>query len=296
MVFFLNADQKVYARYGGRDATSAEGRMSLEGLRYTMQAVLKTHKGSPRYAPRDDDKPRFLRDSAAVGGRCLHCHQVKEVLHRQLVAQGEWSRDRVYRYPLPDNLGLRLEIDRGNVVARVTPGSPADRLGLKPGDVLDRMGDVPVLSFADAQFALDRAPAKGRLPVAWLRGGSSAAGEIDLPDGWRRTDISWRPSLRRLVPSLPLYGDDLTAAERRQFGLSEKQLAFRQKAILSARARTAGFLPGDIITGVEGRPLDLALDDFIEVVRREYLVGDTLVLHVLRDGKSLKIPLTLTAR
>src|SRR5205823_13416877 len=44
MVFFLDAAGRVYARYGGRDATSADSRQSLAGLAYTTQSVLRTHE------------------------------------------------------------------------------------------------------------------------------------------------------------------------------------------------------------------------------------------------------------
>ena len=43
MVFFLNAEEKVYARYGGRDARNADSRQSLAGLHATMQSVLAMH-------------------------------------------------------------------------------------------------------------------------------------------------------------------------------------------------------------------------------------------------------------
>ena len=52
-VFFLNADGKVYARYGGRDGKDPDGRQSLAGLRYTMESVLEAHgKPEKEYAPR----------------------------------------------------------------------------------------------------------------------------------------------------------------------------------------------------------------------------------------------------
>src|ERR1700731_1477757 len=41
MVFFLNAEEKVYARYGGAEAETPDNRKSLEGLRYTMESVLR---------------------------------------------------------------------------------------------------------------------------------------------------------------------------------------------------------------------------------------------------------------
>ena len=44
MVFFLDAEEKVYGRYGGRDAASPDGRQSLDGLRYTMKSVLEMHE------------------------------------------------------------------------------------------------------------------------------------------------------------------------------------------------------------------------------------------------------------
>ena len=40
MIFFLNADEHIYGRYGGRDGKNPDGRHSLAGLRYAMQAAL----------------------------------------------------------------------------------------------------------------------------------------------------------------------------------------------------------------------------------------------------------------
>jgi serine protease Do len=202
----------------------------------------------------------------------------------------------VYRYPLPDNLGFRLEVNRGNVVEKVTPGSPAEKAGLRQGDVVRRVGNVPIHSFADATYALDKAPAKGTLNLSWSRDKESLTASLDLPKDWRKTDISWRPSLRRFVPSSPFYGDDLNAAERKQLGLTDKQLAFRLTARLSTRAKQAGFQPGDIVISVDDRPLELTATNFVYFIHAEYLVGDTVHISLLRDGKKLRLPLTLTSR
>jgi predicted metalloprotease with PDZ domain len=298
MVFFIDAKEQVYARYGGRDAKDPDNRQSLEGLRYTMQSVAAMHAGEEKqFAPRVEGTPLYIRDlPGGGGGKCMHCHQVKERLNRKLVAEGAWSRDMVYRYPLPDNLGFRLEVNRGNVVEQVAPGSAAEKAGLKKGDVVKQLGKVPIHSIGDASYALDKAPADGTLSAAWLRDEEPGTGTLTLASGWRRTDISWRPSVTHLVPAMPLYGDDLTAAERKQLGLTEKQLAFRQHDKPPKRAKDAGFQPGDIILGIEDRRLDLTVTAFHHYIRREYLVGDTIQLDVLRDGNKLKLPLVLTAR
>ena len=48
MVFFLGPDGQVYGRYGGRDGEDPEARLSLAGLRYAMQAALRTHERSEK--------------------------------------------------------------------------------------------------------------------------------------------------------------------------------------------------------------------------------------------------------
>jgi hypothetical protein len=295
-VFFLSPDGDLYARYGARDATGPDARQSLEGLRYTMQLVLDMHRREDKQlAPRDDPASRFVRQ--IQGGRqtrgCVHCHQVREMLNDQLMRNGKWSRELAWRYPLPDNLGLFLETNRGNVVERVQTGSPAERAGLRPGDAVQRIADVPIHSLADATFALDRAPQTGQIAVAWQRAGTAGRGLIELPEGWRKSDISWRPSLQGLIPFLPLYGADLTAAEKKALGLSSKQMAFREKNQVHSRAQAAGIRGGDIILGVDDRPLEGSDVDLHEYVRKEYLVGDRIVVNVVRDGNQLRLPWTL---
>jgi hypothetical protein len=295
MVFFLDADGKVYARYGGRDSRDADNRQSLKGLAYTMQSVLAMHaQEEPAFAPRAAEGPRYVRGGFGKGGgRCMHCHQVKENLNADIKRSGKWTRDLVWRYPLPENVGITLDVDRGNVVRSVAPDTPAAASGVQPGDKLRRLGTVPIHSFGDAQFALDIAPKTGTLAIVWQRGDVLHEGQLGLSDGWRKTDISWRPSVQQFVPSLRLYGADLDAAERKALGLTPTQLAFRQKAGLATQARDAGIRVGDIILGVDGRVMDVEVNDLIHYVRRNYLVGDQVTVNLLRDGKRLNLPMTL---
>jgi S1-C subfamily serine protease len=296
MVFFLNAEEKVYARYGGRDAEGPDTRQSLAGLRYTMRSVLRVHEQAAQaFAPRSQEAPRFLRqvfDQRGLG-HCMHCHQVKEALNAELRKAGKWTRDLVWRYPLPENLGFLFEVDRGNVVREVQDKSPASAAGLQAGDVLRQLHGVPTHSFADTQFALDRAPPAGSVEVAWQRGDQIRQGRLRLPDGWRKTDISWRPSVQEFVPSARLAGLDLTPAEKKVLGLAADQLAFRQKYPLSAQAEAAGIRQGDVILGVDDNPLATDLAGFQNYVRGHYLVGDRLTVHLLRDGKRLDRGMTL---
>jgi S1-C subfamily serine protease len=96
------------------------------------------------------------------------------------------------------------------------------------------------------------------------------------------------------VPAARLYGVDLTTEEKKALGLSPDQLAFRQKDSVPTQARQAGVRPGDIILGVEDKQFDHAdVIDFLNYVRRNYLVGDRVTVNILRDGKRLNLPMTL---
>jgi predicted metalloprotease with PDZ domain len=294
MTFFLSPEGKVYSRYGGRDSKDAENRLSLAGFRHTMESVLAMHKSkTPQFAERKIEKPLYPRDMNVSKRGCVHCHNVKEQQEIDLTKKGKWTRDLVWRFPPPDNLGLIPEVDRGNVVKTVTPDSPAAKAGLKPGDQLRSLNRVPIHSFGDALFALDRAPAKGPIDVAWERDGEPMSTKLDLSEEWKKTDITWRASQQNRIPSLKLYGDDLTADSKKALGLKPGQLAFRQQKDVSSHAARAGFKAGDVIVGVDDLEPEMSMTDFLFLVRRHYLVGDQVYVHVIRDGERLKVPMKL---
>lgn len=294
-MLFFSPEGKLYARYGGRDATGPDSRQSLAGLRYTMQSVLAMHEGGQHeFAPRQTGVPLFIQQvpGGQRYGLCLHCHQVKEVLHEELKRLGAWRNELAWRYPLPERIGLVLEVDHGNVVDKVLPASPSSAVGIRPGDVVRRLNDVPIHAQADVQFALDRAPAEGELDIAWQRGDSVQSAKIHVAQGWRRQNITWRPSLQTLVPYLPLSGEELNATQKRALGLPPDQVAFRQGSRVHSRAHDAGIVAGDLIVGIDGHRVS-DLDELREVVRKDHLVGERIIVEVLRDGTRLRRSLTL---
>ncbi len=297
MVFFLSPDERIYGRYGGRDARDAEARLSLAGLRYAMTAALESHKHGGGIAPerkgppvRAEDYPAAKRPNAAG---CIHCHQVNEFRRDALKSSGQWRREDLWVYPLPENVGLTLEVDVGNRVAKVAPNSAAERAGVRPGDQVQSLNGYPVASIGDAQYALHRAPVKGSIPIAWQREGKSLQGELSVAEGWRKTNLTWRPSLLDILPSPTLFGDDLSAAEKKALGLAPERLAFRPLSPLNKDTREAGIRADDVIVGVDNQPLEMTAEDFLGHLRRNYLLGDRVTLNLLRGGQRVELPLTL---
>jgi hypothetical protein len=296
-VFLMNADGRVYARYGQRNTSGPDALQSLKGLEYTMLSALKMHRRdgpAQEFAPRTRERSVTIRDIGSRTRGCYHCHNVREVLNRRLVESGKWDREQAFRYPPTEYVGLSLEVDRGNVVASVQGGSSADRAGLKKGDVLRRLGSVPIHSIADALYGLELAPGSGTVEAVWTRGHEPMSGKLALSSGWRKSDLSWRPSMRSMVPSLPVRGADLTASEKATLGLKPDQLAVRQRTPVGEAAQAAGVRAGDILLGIDKELVGLDWEGLRKFVRREYLAGDRVQLILLRDGRRMTLPLELS--
>lgn len=296
MTFFVTPDEKVLGRYGGRDADGPDIRNSLPGLKHAMGAALKTYRDNPRGLTARAKEPALYIErvpSASTYRGCIHCHQVKEILRDEKLKAGTWHRREVWAYPLPENIGIKLEVDRGNVVKAVVTTSPAGQAGIRAGDVLLAINGAVVHSFADAQHALHRAPASGEITIAWRRGQESFKGNLELADGWRKTNITWRPSLLYLLPSLPLFGPDLSVKEKKALGLDDRRLAFRQRKPVHSEALAMGVRENDIITGIDDRRLDMTVQEFLGYVRQNYLIGDRVTLNIRRNGKRLDLPVQL---
>jgi hypothetical protein len=295
MAFFLSPDEKIYGRYGGRNGESPDSHNTLPGLKFAMQAALKAHEMGDKGQPREPAERLFIeRVPRALNFRgCIHCHQTKEIRRDDLIAGGKWKREDIWVYPLPENVGLTLDKDKGNLVRSVAAASPAQRAGIQPGDVLQLLNGYKVNSFGDAQYALHKAPVQGQVPVTWLHESKSMKANLTLADGWRKTNLTWRPSLLDLLPSLTLFGPDLSVKEKKDLGLPDKRLAFRQEKPVHSEARAMGVEENDIIIGIDNQRLEMTMREFLSHVRRNYLVGDRATLNIIRNGKRLELPIKL---
>jgi len=296
-VFFMNPSGKIYGRYGGRDGKGPDTRNTLESLHFAMEAALAEHRKNPMTKPDAPAKvPVYVENSPIAKAQyrgCIHCHQVKEIQREDAKKDGTWNRESIYTYPLPENVGITLDLDRANVVNAVAPKSPAEKAGVKPGDILRTLHRMTVNSFADASYALHKAPLKGDIAVTFERAGKSFEGTLTLEPGWRRTNVTWRPSLLDLLPALTVYGDDLSAKEKKALGLDEKRLAFRQQSPVHKAAREMGVQENDIILSIDNKMMDMSMEQFLGHVRQNYLIGETATLNLLRNGKRLDLKITL---
>ena len=132
-------------------------------------------------------------------------------------------------------------------VQAVEPGSPAAEAGVKPGDVVEQVGDLAVVTSIDLERALFEVPAKA-VPVRLKRGGSSETVEVALnlrPVAAAPTtpaDQVWVKLGLRLVP---VGASAVTQTDRQLRG----GMAVTEVAAGSAAAK-AGLQRGDVLIGL----------------------------------------------
>ncbi|MBY0528489.1 MAG: PDZ domain-containing protein [Gemmataceae bacterium] len=297
MSFFLDADGRVYSRYGGRDATSAESRLSAAGLLFTMKEVLRAHKDAqtkklppvkvpPPSTP--DELPMIAARLKQNAGQCIHCHQVNEANNALAKQKGSFKKEGLYLYPLPETAGLTLDRVEGNRIKAIETSSAAAKAGLKAGDVLRSANGVAVLAAFDLQAALHDVGADGKLSIEAERDGKPMTFAVQLSGDWRRGDISWRKSIHHMQPRIPgLFGRQMNADEKAKIKVPEDGLAWQ---ITNA---AGGLQKGDVVVAVDGKRKVPYLD-LRGYFPLECKSGDKVELVVLRDGKetpaTLKLP------
>jgi hypothetical protein len=297
MAFFLNAEGHVYSRYGGRDAASAEDLLSAEGLLHTMDQVLRLHRARtglsrPPAGPgprRADSLPPLAARLQARADACIHCHHVNEALYQERLGKAGGGPDWLWQYPPPENVGLKLDLVRGNEVREVLPGSPAARAGLRPGDRLRRAAGTTVLTAADLRHVLNGLGATARLTLTAERGGTVSGFTLDLPAGWRRWDVSWRKSVKALQAlRIGLVGVELLYAEKKALGVPADDLAMRVRLVRSGSpSYQASLREDDVIVAVDGQR-GLGADAFRTYFLLHCRPGDAVPVTFRRSGREHK--------
>jgi hypothetical protein len=295
--FFMTADGEILGRYGGRDLEHQGAVRSMQGLKASMEAALaRFAERRPAFQAPDGkpDRPEDYPAAEKLGAKgCIHCHHIHEFRRDARQQAGTWKIDDVYVYPWPESLGITLDLDQPNRVVRVETGSVAQKVGLTPDDLLDMVNRRRVFSRADVQDALNHIIGAKEIRIGWRRDRRAMEGNAPLPADWYRTDVSWRWSLKSMLPEPGVSGDDLGDDERKGLGLKPGELAFRQGIFLAPFARQAGVQVNDVILGFEGHPTNVNARQFEAYVRLNDRPGAEVIVNVLRGKERLKLKMKL---
>jgi Do/DeqQ family serine protease len=118
------------------------------------------------------------RGSVGVGF-AIASNLVRQV-SEQLIEHGEVVRPflGVSMQPLESGLGKQFGVEQGVLVSEAITGDPADKAGIKAGDVITHIGDKPVRTPHDLQFAVLAYKPGDTIPVRFVRKGETKTVEV----------------------------------------------------------------------------------------------------------------------
>jgi len=310
---FLNADGVVYARYGTQSSEGSDAYNSIEGLINTMRRVLEIHEQYPRNAqqlrgkrgPEKDvtnalELPGLRNPSKyaqqTTRQNCIHCHNIHDAEHQEALNAGRYTPDLLLKYPLPDNIGLKMDRKSGVKIAEVIAESPAAVAGLQVGEDVVRMEGQPITSIADMQWVLHHRPlGDAEVEIETSRTGKHL---LKLKSGWKKYDFSWRGSMWNAPPRFEAWAPVLDKDAKQKLGLSENETALEVRWINRGgkggeRAYADGLREKDVIVALDGQSFQGDTRQFNMHIKLNYQVGDDLRLTILRQGERRDVVIRL---
>src|SRR5215469_12241966 len=167
--FVLNADAKMYMRYGGRDSASPDTYNNIESLEGALRQGLELHRQylAGELTLPERPKPRFPREIPLLvertfaRGACVECHLIGDFQNIQRERDGTLDKlTHLYRSPDIKTLGIELDVPRGLAVKQARGAAQA--AGMQAGDRVVAWNGAPVWTFGDVQYQYDRVDRRAR--------------------------------------------------------------------------------------------------------------------------------------
>ena len=294
--FIVSPDERIYLRYGGRDALSADSYLDLESFALALEAGLAEHERwtAGELPPRARPAALFpremerLREVELDRGRCVECHMIGDyaAVDKELAGTLDKPRD-MFRSPDVRDVGIHLDVPRGLVVERAD--GAAREAGLRSGDRIVGVEGTRVLAFGDLLHVYDGVDRSAtRLTLAVEREGAGLVDlAIELPKLWWFHDIGYR--YWSIDPVTFLRTAPLDEARKRALGLRPEGFAC-EVARVNPRATVLDLHEiqrGDIVYAVDGVESDSMVSDCLLYLRLNVTAGDETTLGVIRDGARL---------
>ncbi len=310
---FINADGTVYARYGTQSAEGPDAYNSMKSLEACMKRVLALHEAYPRNKAElagKRGKPKPYKTALEMPGlpnkdryrgtttrrNCVHCHNIHDAEQEQWNDAGTFSVEKLYRYPLPDSVGIKIDRHDGRRVESVKPGSPAARAGIKPGSHVAMVNGQPITSIADIQWVLHHLPLGDAQATFTMASGTGTVKDhvVRMTKGWKKADFTWRGSMWALKPRPGYWAPALDEGQKKNLRLPVENTAFRIKWLNRNSpegkvAFNAGLREGDVIVGLEGKPIKMTPREYHRYYRLNYRGKPHVNVVVLRRGKRVNV-------
>jgi serine protease Do len=205
----------------------------------------------------------------------------------QLVATGTVTRGRIgvqiqeVDQSLAQSFGLPNS--KGALVSKVEPNGPADKAGIRTGDVILKVDGEPITQMTILPSVIAAKKPGSNVTIGVWRGGKEQ--EIDIVVGSFKDDTVAQatPETKAEAGKLGLAVRELTPEEEQM--LNGEQGLFVERA--EGPAAAAGLRRGDVILAVGSTPVT-SVEQLLELSKE---TGKTVALLVQRDNQRTYVPL-----
>ena len=184
---------------------------------------------------------------------------------------------------------------KGALVTQVFPGSPAEKAGLKSGDVVTSFNGKSIRNQNElSRIVAGVAPGKS-IDVKYLRDGKELAASAKIAERNDEEVAGNQPGApARGVDALGLTVSQVTPELRRQFGLGDEQGVVITDEQPDGPAAANGLEPGDLLLEVNRQPIN-SVGDYRRVAGA-LGPGTTALVRVRRGGGAIYVAVKIPPR
>ena len=231
----------------------------------------------------------FSRGGGSVGiGFAVPSSLAKTVI-TQLADHGKVERGwlGVSIQPLTRELAKSFKRDdnTGALVSAVTAGSPADKAGIKAGDVIVEFNGKKVAKATDLPGLVADVPVGKDVPMVVMREGREL--RLNANIGRLQDESPAKLAETEGKGKLGLSVQPLTPPMARELGLKVKEGVLVREVVEGGRAAEAGIRAGDVIVEINRQPVRTVEDLTTRVDKQAK--NEPMVLLVNRDGQTMYV-------
>ncbi|MCB9932750.1 MAG: PDZ domain-containing protein [Planctomycetes bacterium] len=201
------------------------------------------------------------------------------------VALPPYDSDKIAGEPDPNSpfLGINAKDaqDGGAEVTAVTVGMPADKAGMKVGDIVLKMAGQPVANWNDLIAMIRGRKSTDKVTLSVKRG-----------DQFLELEVQLVPRAEALGQKAPSKGTG-----KPELGIYQSRPTDDKKGVSvghvkpGSPAELAGISSGEVLLKLDDQPISQQKD--IDDIVKSRKIGDTLALVLLRDGKETRLDVEL---
>lgn len=188
---------------------------------------------------------------------------------------------------------MTKEGEGGAEITDITDESPADKAGLKEGDVITKVNDEKIADADDLYKAIGQYKPGDKVKVTYKRDGKESTQTVELGENKQVRAFAWKNGdgndFNFRIPSPDMRHFEFMMGDRPRFGMQVQDTEDGKGVkVLDVEddepAGKAGLKEDDIITQVNGKNVT-SVDDIRELMKT-VKKGDTVKITYLRDNKS----------